>query len=166
MGAIGAVMPVLAGVGSAISMVEKTLGAFQNIGGSSDRRMRDMQMKQAQQYSAMLQQQAAQDAVLEKEQRALESEADENDRRQALRRAVARQRANFGAQGIGIGDGSSEAVLLGMFEESEAQKKQREKLDSMRNRSLDLGLSQSGARDLLSLTQQAQRNRLQTQFLD
>ena len=54
-------------------------------------------------------------------------------------RAVARQRANFGSSGISSDSGSGQAVLLGLFDETEDELARREQLDNLRNRALDLG---------------------------
>jgi hypothetical protein len=93
--------------------------------------------------------------------RAADAKFAENERLQTLRRAVARQRARFGAQGIGNGGGSSEAVLLGLFEESEQEKLKREQMDNLRNQSDRLGVEGRHALNLLELTSQAERRNLE-----
>ncbi|MCE7887217.1 MAG: hypothetical protein DYH13_06920 [Alphaproteobacteria bacterium PRO2] len=85
----------------------------------------------------------------------------ENERIQTLRRAVARQRARFGAQGIGNNGGSSEAVLLGLFEESEQEKLKREQMDNLRNQSARLDVEGRHSLNLLELTSQAERRNLE-----
>jgi hypothetical protein len=47
-----------------------------------------------------------------------QQELAEEARQRALRRAVARRRAAFGAQGTGSADGSGEAVLLGLVDDT------------------------------------------------
>ena len=88
----------------------------------SRRGSRDQALEQLQKRQALQQQQLAQDAALERERIALNTAQSEEERKAALRRAVARQRANFGAQGVGSGAGSSQEVLLGLFEESDEEK--------------------------------------------
>lgn len=87
------------------------------------------------------------------EQRRLaEEQAEENRKRQqALRRAVAAQQARFGAQGIDARDGSGEAVLLGLFQESDEEKAYRERLNRLRQDSLQQSTDTARRRNLLSL---------------
>lgn len=74
-------------------------------------------------------------------------------RRAALKRSIARQRANFGAQGVGSNGGSSEAVLLGMFEMSDAEREAAEQLNGIRTQAVAQSL---GAQQQLNLLQQTQ----------
>ncbi len=163
--ALGGVLPILSSVAGAIRTVESAVGAIQGIGGRSDNQKREQDLRQLQARQKLDARQAAQKAALEKQQLALESQAKEDARRDALRRAVARQRASFGAAGVGSGAGSSEAVLLGLFEESDAQRAERERLDYLRGRSIGLGLSQARAANLLEATQLSERNNLLRQFV-
>lgn len=91
---------------------------------------------------------------LSRERIEAETQAAEEKRRAALRRAVARQRAQFAAQGVGTGgSGSTEAVLLGLFEESDDDRQQRERLDNIRTRALE---QDSAARRRLNVLQSSQ----------
>lgn len=105
--------------------------------------------------------QAAQDAALEKRRITIDAANSEDERKKALKRAVARQRASFGSQGVGANAGSSQAVLLGMFEESEADKRRREELDELRLKSIDQELSQVGALNILQREQLSEKKKLQ-----
>ena len=91
--------------------------------------------------------------AFQKEQMRVVSEQAEINRRAALKRAVAKQRAQFGGSGIGSGDGSSEAVLLGLFDESEEERRQREQMEGIKASALDMS---AGAQRQLNLLQQAQ----------
>ena len=93
--------------------------------------------------------------------RAADARFAESERLQTLRRAVARQRARFGAQGVGNDGGSSEAVLLGLFEESEQEKLKREQLDNLRNQAGRLDVEGRHSLNLLELTSQAERRNLE-----
>ncbi|HQX26610.1 MAG TPA: hypothetical protein PKX38_01585 [Alphaproteobacteria bacterium] len=93
--------------------------------------------------------------------RAADARFAESERLQTLRRAVARQRARFGAQGVGNDGGSSEAVLLGLFEESEQEKFKREQLDNLRNQAGRLDVEGRHSLNLLELTSQAERRNLE-----
>lgn len=105
-------------------------------------------------------QNAAEQAALQKEQLRLTGEQAEVERRSALRRAVARQRAQFGASGIGSSGGSSQAVLLGMFDESDEDRQQRESLDALKTSAIDQGYAQQTRINTLQLTQLKERDRL------
>lgn len=126
----------------------------------SRRKSQDQALDQLQQRQNLQQQQAAQDAALDRERIALDAQANEDERKSALRRAVARQRANFGAQGVGSGAGSSQAVLLGLFEESDDEKARRDALDTLRLNAIDQNLGQSVSLNVLQRTQLEERNRL------
>lgn len=103
---------------------------------------------------------AREQAALDRQQIALNAEIAEENRRRALKRAVARQRANFGAQGVGSGAGSSQAVLLGLVNESDEEREQRERLDALRNNAINQDLSQQVRLNTLQRTQLQQRNDL------
>jgi len=110
-------------------------------------------------------QQLAANVAAEREKIAVQAANEEQNRRSALRRAVARQRASFGASGIGnASGGSSQAVLLGLFEESEADKTARTRLDNLRNAALDQELSQNRSLNVLQRTQLQERQRLQREL--
>jgi hypothetical protein len=79
-----------------------------------------------------------------------------------LKRAVARQRAAYGASGIEANSsGSAQAVLLGLFDESEEEKNQREKLDTLRLNAIDQDVDQRSRLNVLQRTQLAEKQRLQ-----
>jgi hypothetical protein len=103
---------------------------------------------------------AAEQVALQKEQIRLSAEQAETNRRSALRRAMAKQRAQFGASGTSSGGGSAQAVLLGMFDESEEELQQRMALDALKTAGVDQGLSQQQRINTLQLTQLRERNRL------
>ena len=90
-----------------------------------------------------------------------EAVATEEQRRAALRRAVARQRAKFGLQGVGSSGGSSEAVLFGMVEESDEERRHRERLDRLRETAVGDQLQSKRRRNLLELTEMAEKQRLE-----
>lgn len=84
----------------------------------------------------------------------------ELSRRQSLKRAVARQRAQFGSSGISAGEGSSEAVLLGLFSDTEEEKAASNRIDNLKRQALDQNLDKINRVNTLQYTQAAQRNRL------
>lgn len=105
-------------------------------------------------------QQSRQDAATEKQRIALEASAAEQERKDALKRSVARQRAQFGAQGVGSTGGSSRAVLLGIVDESEEEKAQREALDALKVRAIDENLEQQKALNVLQREQLREKSTL------
>lgn len=150
---MGAIVPILTS-----TLISQGVGlAAQQISGRASRQQALNQLQQRQNLQAA---QAAQDAALSREQIALNASLDNEERKKALKRAVARQRANFGAQGVGAGAGSSQAVLLGLFEESEDDKRSRDALDNMRLKAIDQDLSQSNAINVLQRTQLEEKGRL------
>lgn len=102
----------------------------------------------------------AQNVSLQKEQNLLASLQAEDARRLALKRAMSRQKALFGARGTGDLSGSSEAVLLGQFQESDAERITRERSDALRDKALDQSLNQKRQSNLLEQEQQRQKNLL------
>lgn len=106
--------------------------------------------------------QDAERAALEKEKIRLDAEQAESARQSALRRAVARQRARFGASGISSNSGSAQALLLGLFDESEDDLNQRTALDTLKAAAIDQGLTQQQRINTLQLTQLRERNRMKS----
>lgn len=118
--------------------------------------LRQLQERQNAQLKAQ-----QQDAALEREKLAAEAKNAEENRLSALRRAVARQRASFGATGLSANEGSAEAVLLGLFEETDQDRQQRERLDTLRNRALDNDLTSTQSLNVLQRSHLAQQQRLE-----
>ncbi len=163
MGAINTfsnILPILSGVTTTVTALEKTFGALNNAGGNAAERQQELAMQQLRQQQKFQEGQLAQNSALERQRLALQSSQDETERRQSLKRAVSRQRALFGSSGIGSGAGSSEAVLLGLFDESDEEREKREQLDAVRGRALDLNAEQNRSLNLLQATQLAQRQKL------
>lgn len=161
---MGGVLPFVNNVRRSIDLVSSLTG-----GGGDDYRSRiraeqDLALQQLKDRQAMQEGQIAQNNALTRQQNALQLAQADEERRAALRRAVARQRAQFGSQGVGSNAGSSEAVLLGMFEESEDEQKRRAQLDTLRSNALDQNLKQTRSLNLLQATQLAERQRLSRLF--
>lgn len=144
MGAIAPVLGTIMQVGSVLGTVASIAQPF--IQDNTDRR-------QQKQSNALQLQQLQQDADLKRQEAQLATADAETKRRTALKRAMARQRANFGSQGVGSTTGSAEAVLLGMFDESDEERASREKMDSLRSSALDQGIAQQQQINLLQQTQ-------------
>lgn len=159
-----------------ISTLATTVGTLSQIGntintvtGYEERRQKALLRAQQDQAMAALKAQqnqsmkeAQQSAAAERERLNLTAQQDDARRRAALKRAVAKQNARFGASGITGGTGGSrEAVLLGMYNETDEERKQREDLDRLRFNALDTNLDNMSQRNILELSQLAERQRLQ-----
>lgn len=136
--------------------------AMNELSRANSRGSEDLALKQLQEQQNLQQRQRAADAALERDKIAVNAAQDEQERQRALKRAVSRQRANFSAQGIGAGQGSSQAVLLGLFDESEEERDQRDQLDGLRLTALDQDLAQGQALNVLQRTQLQEKQAVRT----
>lgn len=165
---MGGIVPLAKGINTiagAVNNVGRAVGTIQTLSGSgSQRESQNLALRQLQERQALQQQQLSQSNALERERLATLSAQDEEERRAALRRAVARQRANFGSSGVSSDSGSGQAVLLGLFDETENELARREQLDNLRSRALDMGEAQSSSLNLLQATQLQERNAIKSLF--
>jgi multidrug efflux pump subunit AcrA (membrane-fusion protein) len=159
---MGTLVSTLGTIGTALGTVQTIGKAFNDLSGNSlaerqrDQAMRDLQRQQNQQ-TAEAQQRA------DEQRRKIEIDATDAERRRraALKRSIAKRNARFGASGIGGGkSGSREAILLGLYNESETEKKQREDLDKLRFQSITNDLSNIASRNILEKTQLSERQKL------
>ena len=162
---MGAIVPTITSLTSAITAVDTLVNQVQSFGGSSNedhlREQQRLALRQMQEHNAVQQPWSQVQSALEREKMQAESAAAEQQRRAALRRAVARQRAAYGAQGIGAGEGSAEAVLLGLFAESDAERMERERIDDIRNRALEQDIAEQKNLNVLQLSQLRERQKLE-----
>lgn len=117
-------------------------------------------MKELQQKQQLEERKAQSDAGLQKAQLAAESRASQDQTQAALMRAVAKQRAQFGAKGISPDEGSAQAVLLGLYKQNDQQLADQERIDNLRNAAIDQNLNDQYALDVLQRTQLAQKQKL------
>lgn len=158
-----AIAPIVSDVGGIIGDVRNL---NEQIDPDEERRkalraQQDLALRQLTQKQGLEEAQNAQSAALEKQKLAADAQDEARRRQAALKRAVARQTAAFGASGIGSGAGSSQAVLLGLFDESDEERAAREKMDTLRTRALDLGASQQKSINVLQRGQLAERQALE-----
>lgn len=168
---MGALTPVITGLTTlttAVSAADKLIGVTRDFARDpyesqrqALRAQQDLALQQLSAQQALDEQQAVRDADLQRQKVATDALNAEQNRRAALRRAVARQRAQFGVSGLSAGDGSSEAVLLGLFEESEQDKVASQRLDGLRMAALDQDLSDRRAINVLQRTQLQEKQALQ-----
>lgn len=168
MAALTPVISLLGTIGSAVTAGTAVLGGVQTltgIGNSQQKKEDNLALDQLKRQQTLQQKQLEERAALERQQIALNTQQAEEQRKQALRRAVSRQRASFGSQGVGSGSGSSQAVLLGLFDESDEEQQRREELDNFRITALDQNINQTRALNVLQRTQLAERQKLARQLL-
>lgn len=174
---MAAIAPIASGAISQIGALaspfvgaQQLLGTVESLTGrnAADQQQREQELalKQLKQQQKLQKKQLEADAALDRERIAADAEAAERERRAALRRAVARQQAQFGSSGVSSTGGSAQAVLLGLFEESEDELAERERLDSLRGRAIDLSLSGRQSLNVLQRTQLQERQRFQNELLD
>lgn len=160
---IGAAISQAAPIFAAGSQAMGVLGA--NNAQQAAQRQQDFALKQLQAKQALQESQLAQEAALKREELAASLQIDEENRKAALRRAVARQRASFGSSGLGNqSGGSSQAVLLGLFDETEDELAERKRLDALRSQALDLSISNKSALNVLQQTQLQERQNFTNQM--
>lgn len=126
----------------------------------------ELAMAQLRAQQNITESQAAQDAALQRQEAALEAGNAEQARRAALKRAVARQKVSLASQGISSADdGSAEAIMLGLFSESEQEQQARTRLDGLREQAIGQGLAQKQALNVLQRAQLAERQRLERELM-
>ncbi len=156
---VAAILPIL----SAASSINKSLGITDRILGAdiNKRERQALAQKQRQEEFYFLQRDALDRAAQQEA-----AQRDESERIKNLRYSIARQRAAFGSQGVGSAGGSSEAVLLGLFQESEEGRAHRERMDAIRNKIADLEVTNKKSTNLLEATRLSEKQRLQSIYDD
>ena len=160
---MGTLVPVLGTLTKTIGAISTIGGAFNTLAGNDDalrRRGQEQAMRELQNRQAQSTAEAQAQADKNRAQIALDAKTAEATRLAALKRAVAKRNARNGAAGIGGLGGSREAVLLGLYNESETEKKNREDLDKLRYNAIDSDLGLNASRNILEQTQLAERQRL------
>lgn len=163
-----ALTPILTGAGIPGAVVGfGTQYLNQKIARDDLRRQQDQALAQLQGRQRLDEDLAAQNAAIEKQKIASETAAVELRRKQALKRAVARQKTLFSAQGLG-GEtaGSNEAVLLGFMNSSEEEAAQNDQMANLRRTALEQSLAAQKQKNLLESTQLAQRQSLSRYILE
>jgi len=140
--------------------VASVLGATTNLIQDRNDRSSELAIRQLRDQQNLEQKQASQKAALDRQGVIINAQKAEDERRRALKRAVARQRANFGGAGVSSNSGSSEAVLLGLFDESEEERSSRERLDALRLNTIDNNLANVKRKNTLQRTQAESRQTL------
>lgn len=175
MGALsaGGLIGSLTTAASVLKTLDSTFSAIQDFSGGADKDRRaallaqqNLALQQLQAQQGLSEGNSAQQAALERQKLEADAASSEAARRDALRRAVARQNAQFGSQGMSAGDGSGEAVLLGLFDESDQDRATREKMDNLRLQAIDQDLQEESRINVLQRTQMQERQRLERALSD
>lgn len=168
---MGSIAPVASQALTAFQVANKVISTVKPVASvfgkgldffGDDNASSDLALSQLQKQQKLQQKQAAQNAALEKQEILTKAQAAESKRRDALKRAVSRQRAQYGSQGVSVNGGSSEAVLLGLFDESEKERSERERLDNLRNVAIDQNLIQQRRVNTLQREQLKEKNKLRS----
>jgi hypothetical protein len=154
--------PVLTGAGLPVALVGAGSQILQDKRARSDlRAQQNVALDQLQSRQRLEEGQSAQNATLEKQKIAADATAAEERRKLALRRTVARQKTLFSAQGLGGNTaGSNEAVLLGLYNDSDMDASQQNQSDYFRKTALDQSLAQQRQKNLLEASQLSERQNL------
>lgn len=156
-------MATLAPIATQALGLFKTVGTVASVLSATNvinNRSADASLRHLQDKQKLEERNATQSANLSRQQLQAQTAEAEAKRRNDLKRAVARQRASFGGAGISSNGGSSEAVLLGLFDESEEQRANRERLDNIRFATLDQQLGNTKRVNTLERTQAESKNSL------
>lgn len=159
---LGAIAPVLTMGGMSGGLVGMA-GQYMAQKNASDalRAQQDLIMRQLQERQKHGFEAVSARNALEMEKIAGDMEANKARRLNALKRAVARQKTLFSAQGLGAGDGGSrEAVLLGLYDESDFEQREDDRYANLRKAALSQDLAEQRQRNLLEATQLAQQQNL------
>jgi len=151
----------MAGLTSIASTAMQAL-SFANtvIGGIDSYKDSGREYKQMQQKNALELKNLQNKTAYEKAQMRLDAEQDDAERREKLRRAIAKQRAQYGASGIDADSGSAAAYLLGIENLSDEQRAEREALLAMKSSILEENYNSMKRVNTLELTQLKERNKL------
>ncbi|WP_445679217.1 hypothetical protein [Radicibacter daui] len=112
---------------------EKTVAANQEVADSAERETSALQVEQA---------------------------AADRARKQALRRAIAASNASAAARGLSPGDGSGEALLLGLTQESETEGAESAQQTALKAAAIRAAARAEAQANLLELDQAARKRRL------
>ena len=155
---MGQISSVLSAISTANSAASNASRFSRLVAGESDT-LKNLRLQQAQAAEQLRARQGLEEELAARKKSPetailqAESAAAERRRVQALAAASAKQRAVSGAAGVGSADGSGEAVLLGLFTQSDAERIDAEKLAEIRRQILDENFESLRARNLLEFTQ-------------
>lgn len=100
------------------------------------------------------------EAELKKQNIDLDTSADQDKRRRAVMAAIAKQKAAFGASGIGSSGGSAQAYLLGLNEENDTITAEQNSAAAIQKKILDLSLQSQQRLNTLALTEAKEKGKI------
>lgn len=157
---LGGLLPVINKGISVFNTVDRLAGHGSNATEKKSRARQQLALTQMQEQQKTEEQIAAQKFVREKSVIDAQAADDERRRMSALKRASAAQRAAYGGAGVESDAGSGEAVLLGLFSQSEEEKVVSESINALRRQILDDNMDAIRTRNLLELSQARARYNL------
>ena len=168
--AIGSVTQGIGAINALIGTTNNLVGQTRGFGdarASVDlRKQQELALRQLQQQQAGQMRDINEQAALDSARITADASAAETSRLAALRRAVARQRAQFGGSGLSSEDaGSAQAVLLGLFEESDTERAERARLDDLRGRVLGQNIESQKRLNILQASQLKERQRFERETM-
>lgn len=165
MGALTSVARILTPVLSTAGLPGALIASSAKLAAQSDaremlRRQQETALAQLKSRQSLDESIAAQNAELEKAKIAADADSANARRTAALRRAVAKQKTLFSAQGLSGGGGSNEAVLLGLYNEADMNAADQVRLDRLKTTALDQSLVAQKQKNVLEASQLAEQQRL------
>jgi|GEM_PF-1841823 len=156
---MGTLTPVLGTLTQTLGAVSTLANSVDTLTGNSSRDLRQEQhliAQNLQQSHALEEQQAQTKAAQDRAQIEEQAKQTEEARQKALRRAIAKQNARMGASGVST-SGSGEAVLLGVYNDSQDEARNNTTLDQLRYNTIDNNLQNIQQNNILERTQLAQQ---------
>lgn len=159
---MGAIQSTLTTALGAAQTIASTINTVQSLSGNDS--SNELAIQQLQERQSLEEAQGAQDAALAAEALKLEAQQEATARQNALKKAVAAQRASYGASGISSNSGSAEAVLLGLYEETARDQADSNEQTGFDLKAIELQLSQEKAINVLQASQLKERQNLQSLY--
>lgn len=138
---------------SVANTVAKGIDSYKDNSGS--REYENLKKQSAAQLQAL-----QQNNTLKKQAIDLDLQVDEDKRRRAVLAAIAKQKAEFGAHGIGSGGGSAQAYLLGLSDENDEIGQNMTSAALIQKNILDQNLANQKRLNTLALTEAKEKGKL------
>lgn len=163
MGTLTPILSTIAQTTAAATTISQTVDRVSGRDQKQLKAQQELALKNLQDQQNLAQRQALEKANLDRDRIAADAKNTEDARRKALRRAMARQNVQFGASGVSR-SGSGEAVLLGLYNDSEDDAAYNQTLDQIRYNVIDNDLANLQSQNILQRSQLAERQRLEREF--
>ena len=164
MAALTPALGVIGNIVGTVTAIDSTLNTLGALGGKQQQDQQNLALQQLKDRQALELKIQKRQAQADKEKIYANAQSAEQERLKALKRAVASRKAKYGAQGISTNNGSAEAVLLGLFEETEDDANAAQRLDAIKLGAIDQELKNQKALNLLQVSQLKQQYDLETKF--